>query len=48
MIAGICKKHDAPNEMRDVGRGKWVPVCPICEEECRRLIEAVFKDSFKK
>lgn len=41
-IAGDCTKHNIPNVMQDVGRGKWVPVCPKCEHERKAALAEAF------
>jgi hypothetical protein len=41
-IAGNCAKHGVPNIEQEVGRGKWVPVCPECEHERKVALAKAF------
>lgn len=37
-----CPKHDCEHEKQDVGRGKWVPVCPKCDQERKAALAKAF------
>jgi len=37
-----CPTHDCEHEKQDVGRGKWVPVCPQCEAERKAALASAF------
>ncbi len=36
-----CAKHDVEHEKQDVGRGKWIPLCPKCEEERQKMLSHI-------
>ena len=41
-IVGICKIHNTPNVTQEVERGKWVPICPKCEQRRKAALAEAF------
>lgn len=37
-----CEKHGVDHVKQDAGRGKWIPVCPECEEEIKAKFASMF------